>query len=150
MKLFNSVLVVAALLVPALPGISATSSEISIQATQSELVEAAGALSYRAQLALQKVQDLALKGTTSDLSKAIRLSRFINVDAYELSLLLEDSASEDELLDKLNDLETYVLQLDATKRALLKVYPKDTALLTTLNDVRRTFYYLKELLTGEV
>ncbi len=150
MKYIQSILLAVSLLAPALPTLAATAGSVSVYADDSQLIDAAGALAYRARLALTKVQTLDATSPSADLDKAARLARFINAGGLQIVTLIEDRASYDEVAAKLQEVEPYVLQLDATKRSLLSRYPSDSQLRSTLNDVRRTYFYLKQLLTGSI
>ncbi len=150
MKYIQQILIAASLLGPALPILAATQPSAAVYADDAERIDAAGALAYRARLVLEKVQILSSKASAAELDKAERLSRIINLEALNLLTLIENQASESEIGEQLLVIEDFVLQLDATKRELQRRYPREVQLRNSLNDVRRTYFYLKQLLTGSI
>ncbi len=115
---------------------------------EQKLEEAAQALAYRARQVISLSLDADEKSPDANLQKATRLARQIQVNALDIATLLEDAAEPDQVLQKLSDTETLVLQIDAAKRQLQSSHSQERELLDELNSVRRTYYYLKQLLTG--
>ena len=117
---------------------------------QQKIEEAAQALAYRARLVIELSLDASDKGPDADLQKATRLARQVQLNALDIANLLQNDADSNEVLSRQSETETLVLQLDATKRALQSSHAEERDLIDELNAVRRTYYYLKQLLTGVV
>lgn len=129
---------------PASPSMAAPYIESDIRL----LEEAALALGYRARLVIEQSQDLATNDSDANLDKATRLGRQIQVLALDMAAALKAESPEAEVLDQLAATESLVLQLDATKRQLQSSHGQERELIDALNAVRRTYFYLKQLLVG--
>ena len=149
MKYLRSALLAASLLAPAMVGVSII-APASAYAQQSELEDAAAALSQRTGVALKRVREIAKADPSPALNKAIVLSRGIIGQANEMLSLLQSDASEDELLEKLDEIKGLVVQLDATKRVLVNRYPKDVELAKSLEEVRKRYFFLEHSLTDSL
>ncbi len=107
-------------------------------------------LSTRAREVKARVDGLAANGSyNTNLAKAERLARQINLNALELASLIRSNADETAVLDLLAETEDLVLQIDATKRALQRAYRYNFDI-EDFNQLRTAYYQLKIALTGDL
>lgn len=134
---------------PALPTLARAEQSSVEEHNSKKLVEAAYAVAYRALKVTEEARNVSDDGSHPNLSKAIRLAQQIRWRALDLAEQLQSSGTGGNVFGRLEEIEGLVYQLDATKRALQSSHRDERDLQKALNDVRRTYFYLKQLLTAK-
>ncbi len=147
MKPIRTLLVALALMPTALPTLTQASTPTYAEKDTSKLVEAANALAYRALQVTDEARRINSYDSHPNLSKAIRLSQQIRWRALDIADRLQNG--DGSVLDLLRNTEPLVLQLQSTKAPLQSSHRDEQDLQKDLSDVRRNYFYLKQLLTGK-
>lgn len=148
MKTLRTFLTAAALLQPALPTLAQAQASSYSEQDQKKVVEAAYALAYRALKVSEAAQNVSDNDGHPALRKATRLAQQIRWRALDIADQLQKSSGGSSIGRLLDESESLVFQLDATKRELLSSHRNERDLQKALNDVRRTYYVLKQALSG--
>ncbi len=108
--------------------------------------EAALALVYRTQLAIETCESLYQKTGAFQLNREIQVLRLMGAEAAQLADDLNAHADEAIIAEHKQQLEQLLLQSEEYRRQLTSLFRTQRDLLLKLADVRRTAYYLQSLL----
>jgi hypothetical protein len=122
-----------------------TSSSASYNTAQVE--EAALALAYRAYLAVEKLDELYQQTGKTVLQRQAYLLRTMRVEALALAEDLKNGLPAEARQETLAQL---LLQSEGYRRDIQAQFRSDRELTQKLGDVRRTGFYLQQLLNGEI
>ncbi len=137
---------------PVMGGTVDSVAPITIQADQA-VEDAALYLSFTARSAKGYVEsELDSKVTRFYHSKAVRLTRAMNILALDMASLAQQDTWDQEAVDSLfADIELTFFQIDSTKRTLARRYRSQARTVEDVfNDIRTAFYNMKLEIYGEI